>query len=243
MQYVEPVSVETRDLADHLRDQLQMLELDPRRRLLCEEIIGNISEDGYLSATADQILESANQWLLSNNPSSRDPDDDDPSTSTTRRTPTTNGNGAALPPGVHPFVLPEFEQALTLIQGLDPAGVGARDLRECLLLQLRDAGDSASLTYRFVDEAFPDLIAHRWNDLARKFGVEPREAQTAADALSRFDPEAGTQVLRPGRRLHHSRPGRRQDRRPLSRLPERHRRAAPAAVTRLPGNRARPRRR
>jgi len=188
LQYVEPVSVETRDLADHLRDQLQMLELDPRRRLLCEEIIGNISEDGYLGATADQILESANQWLLSNNPSSRDPDDDELDDEDGAPT---DGNGSALPPGVHPFVLPEFEQALTLIQGLDPAGVGARDLRECLLLQLRDAGDSASLTYRFVDEAFPDLIAHRWNDLARKFGVEPREAQTAADALSRFDPKPG----------------------------------------------------
>ena len=68
LQYVEPVSVETRDLADHLRDQLQMLELAPRQRLLCEEIIGNISEDGYLSATAEQILESANQRLMSNNP-------------------------------------------------------------------------------------------------------------------------------------------------------------------------------
>ncbi|MGH7594624.1 MAG: RNA polymerase factor sigma-54 [Gemmatimonadales bacterium] len=194
LQYVEPVSVETRDLADHLRDQLQMLELAPRQRLLCEEIIGNISEDGYLSATAEQILESANQWLLSNNPSAQETDDDDEFGATdpgqSSATPT-NGNGAALPPGVIAFSAPEFETALRLIQTLDPAGVGARDLRECLLLQLRDAGDPASLTYRFVDEAFADLIAHRWNDLARKFAVEPREAQTAADALSRFDPKPG----------------------------------------------------
>lgn len=193
LQYVEPVSVETRDLADHLRDQLQMLEIAPRQRLLCEEIIGNISEDGYLGVTAEQILDSANQWLLSNNPAAPGPDDDeldDDGRDETARAPT-DGNGSALPPGVIPFALPEFETALTLIQSLDPAGVGARDLRECLLLQLRDAGDSASLTYRFVDEAFADLIAHRWNDLARKFGVEPREAQTAADALSRFDPKPG----------------------------------------------------
>jgi RNA polymerase sigma-54 factor len=194
LQYIEPVSVETRDLADHLRDQLQMLELPPRQRLLCEEIIGDISEDGYLSATPEQILESANQWLLSNNPAAPEPEDDDAFDDTVADGAAgvaTGGNGAALPPGVAPFATAEFETALTLIQGLDPAGVGARDLRECLLLQLRDAGDSSSLTYRFVDEAFSDLIAHRWNDLARKFGVEPREAQAAADALSRFDPKPG----------------------------------------------------
>lgn len=193
LQYVEPVSVETRDLADHLRDQLQMLEIAPRQRLLCEEIIGNISEDGYLSATPDQILESANQWLLSNNPGRPEPDDDDAfdEAADDEGAAVAGGNGSVLPPGVLPFATPEFAVALTLIQGLDPAGVGARDLRECLLLQLRDAADSTSLTYRFVDEAFADLIAHRWNDLARKFGVEPREAQTAADALSRFDPKPG----------------------------------------------------
>jgi RNA polymerase sigma-54 factor len=196
LQYVEPVSVETRDLADHLREQLQMLELPPRQRLLCEEIIGNIGEDGYLSATTEQILEAVNQWLLSNNPGATEPDEDDPfdiDEDAASGAPDTSGsgNGAALPPGVLPFTVPEFEATLTVVQALDPAGVGARDLRECLLLQLKDFGDTTSLTYRFVDEAFSDLIAHRWNDLARKFGVEPKAAQTAADALSRFDPKPG----------------------------------------------------
>ena len=54
---------------------------------------------------------------------------------------------------------------LAIIQRLDPSGTGARDLRECLLIQLVELGDTTSLTYRLVNEAFPDLIAHRWNDL------------------------------------------------------------------------------
>jgi RNA polymerase sigma-54 factor len=192
LQYVEPVSVETRDLADHLREQLQMLEIQPRQRLLCEEIIGNIGEDGYVTATAEQVLESVNQWLLSNNPATTEPDEDDPfDIDDDDAVANGNGNGAALPPGVLPFTVAEFETALGVVQALDPPGVGARDLRECLLLQLKDIGDTTSLTYRFVDEAFPDLIAHRWNDLARKFAVEPKAAQTAADALSRFDPKPG----------------------------------------------------
>ena len=194
LQYVEPVSVETRDLSDHLRDQLQMLEVTPRQSLLCEEIIGNIGEDGYLTATSEQVLEAVNQWLMSNNPVARtpDPDEHDPFDIDEDDEPAgSNGNGAALPAGVLLFTASEFDAALSVVQALDPAGVGARDLRECLLLQLKDIGDTSSLTFRFVNEAFADLIAHRWNDLARKFAVEPKEAQTAADALSRFDPKPG----------------------------------------------------
>jgi RNA polymerase sigma-54 factor len=195
LQYVEPVSIETRDLADHLRDQLQMLDISPRLRLLCEEIIGNINDDGYLTAAADQVLESVNRWLLSNNPAARDPDHDpfdfDEEEPGTESHAGGNGNGSALPPGVALFSVPEFDAALTLVQGLDPPGIAARDLRECLLLQLKDAGDTTSLAHRFVDEAFPDLIAHRWNDLARRFGVEPRAAQSAVDSLSRFEAKPG----------------------------------------------------
>ncbi|HEY4101433.1 MAG TPA: RNA polymerase factor sigma-54 [Gemmatimonadales bacterium] len=200
LQYIEPVSVETRDLADHLRDQLQMLDISPRLRLMCEEIVGNINDDGYLGATADQILESVNRWLMSNNPAARPPEADPfdfeeesevESASHADGGANGNGNGSLLPPGVALFSIPEFDAALTLIQALDPPGIAARDLRECLMLQLKDAGDTSSLAYRFVDEAFPDLIAHRWNDLARKFNVEPRAAQEAVDSLARFEAKPG----------------------------------------------------
>lgn len=197
LEYVEPVSVESRDLADHLRDQLQMLNLPARQRLLCEEIIGNINDDGYLGCDAEVILASANHWLLSNNPALRpkfDPEDHDPfdlEDEDDEELAPTNGHAAGLPAGVTIFTPEEFDAALKVVQALDPAGIAARSLQECLLLQLKDIGDSTSLSYRIVEQAFPDLIAHRWNDLARRFGVEPREAQTAADALGRLDPKPG----------------------------------------------------
>lgn len=200
LEYVEPVSVETRDLSDHLRDQLQMLDLPARLHLLCEEIIGNITEDGYLLCAPEIILAAANHWLISNNPAlqvdlDEEEEEDDPfafdDVSGASHGGGGNGKVAALPPGVSTFTQDELEAAIGVVQLMDPAGVAARDLRECLLLQLRDLGDRDSLTYRLVEEAFPDLIAHRWNDLARKFGVEPRAAQTAADGLARLDPKPG----------------------------------------------------
>jgi len=49
------------------------------------------------------------------------------------------------------------------------------------------------LTYRLVKEAFDDLIAHRWSDLAKRFALSPAEVQAAADELAKLDPKPGLQ--------------------------------------------------
>src|SRR5437773_6673996 len=62
-EYYEPVTVDTRDLGDHLRDQIALLELSPRQQLLAEEFIGNVNEDGYLACPVDDILISINDTV------------------------------------------------------------------------------------------------------------------------------------------------------------------------------------
>src|SRR5262245_25500060 len=47
-EFVEPVPVEAKNLSDHLEEQVRMLDLSPRQRLLADEFLGNIGEDGYL---------------------------------------------------------------------------------------------------------------------------------------------------------------------------------------------------
>ena len=185
-EYTEPVSVETRDLVDHLREQLKLLDLTPRQQLLSEEFLGNISDDGYLAATLDEILASINQLISSHAAAAEGAE-------------TEAGDELDLEAGPLPtmakdlplYTVTEVEEMLRIIQDLDPAGIGARDLRECLLLQLQDQGEIESLTYRLVAEAFQDLIAHRWNELGRRFGVEPAAVQAAADLLARYDPKPG----------------------------------------------------
>jgi RNA polymerase sigma-54 factor len=173
-EYVEPVTVQRRGLDDHLREQLKMLDLTPRQMLLAEEFIGNIKEDGYLAASLEEILGSANE-LVAEHAERQD-----------------------ITENIPFFSMTEVEEMLRVIQKLEPAGVGARDLRECLLLQMQDAGDTSSLTYRLVSEAFTDLIAHRWNDLGRRFAAEPSEVQQAADALARYDPKPGLEYSSQG---------------------------------------------
>jgi RNA polymerase sigma-54 factor len=203
LEYTEPVTVETRNLIDHLRDQLQMLILTPRQLLLGEEFLGNINEEGYLAASLEEILGSVNQLLAGHVERAVEEAEDEaaeqaevrsaashstPVYSSASSVSVSSAPSASSPPY---YTMHEAEEMLAIIQRLDPSGVGARDLRECLLIQLIELADTDSLTYRLVYEAFPDLIAHRWNDLAKRFGVEPAAVQSAADQLSRLDPKPG----------------------------------------------------
>src|SRR5439155_8763134 len=92
-----------------------------------------------------------------------------------------------------PYTLAEAEEMLRIIHKLDPPGVGARDLRECLLLQLEARSETDTLAYRLVREAFDDLKAHRWSDLGKRFGLDPAEVQKVADDLAKLDPKPGLQ--------------------------------------------------
>ncbi len=168
-EYVEPVPVETKDLSDYLRDQVRLLDLTPRQQLLAEEFIGNIAEDGYLGATLEEIVRGANQ-LLEEHAVESDTD---------------------TKPQL--FTAAEAEEMLRIIQKLDPPGVGARDLRECLILQLEARGETDTLAYRLVRDAFDDLKAHRWSDLGKRFGLDAAEVQTVADDLAKLDPKPGLQ--------------------------------------------------
>ena len=53
----EPVTVATRNLTDHLHDQLTLLNLTPRQQILADEFLGSIGDDGYLQSTLDEIVE------------------------------------------------------------------------------------------------------------------------------------------------------------------------------------------
>ena len=167
-EYYEPVTVETRDLADHLRDQIQLLELSPRQRLLADEFVGNIDEDGYLACPVEEIFQSINDLVRS---TAEEMDQD--------------------PLDAPVYSREELEEMLSIVQGLDPPGVCARDLRECLLLQLKDAGLEQSVPYRLVRDCFDELINHRWSEISKRFGISPSDVQKAADEIQKLDPKPG----------------------------------------------------
>src|SRR5574337_1402017 len=87
--------------------------------------------------------------------------------------------------------LESMESALRLIQGLDPAGVGARDLRECLLLQLRMRPEEHAVAEAIVDRHLPDLERHRFGKIAAVLGVPLRAVQEAVALIASLEPKPG----------------------------------------------------
>ena len=85
----------------------------------------------------------------------------------------------------------DFESGLGLIQTFYPAGVGARDLRECLLIQLKRQGKEHSLEYGIVAEHMDDLGRHRFPEIARRMAISAEDVQKAADNIARLNPRPG----------------------------------------------------
>jgi len=88
----------------------------------------------------------------------------------------------------------DIERVLLVVQTFDPPGIGARDLRECLLIQLKAKGQEGSLAWRIVDEQFENLKNNKRADIARALRVTPEQVQDAIDSLSTLSPKPGLEV-------------------------------------------------
>jgi RNA polymerase sigma-54 factor len=84
--------------------------------------------------------------------------------------------------------LKDLEAAAAILHNFDPAGVGAADLRECLLIQLRRTGREVSLEGRIVSSHFEDLAKHRIPHIARRLGVEPPDISRAIEVIGTLNP-------------------------------------------------------
>ncbi|HUV29871.1 MAG TPA: RNA polymerase factor sigma-54 [Acidobacteriota bacterium] len=154
---LEGTAASSRNLYDHLAEQLSYLRLSEEDQLIGEYIIGNINPDGYLAFSVPEMaaeLEIAEE---------------------------------------------KISRVLELIQKFDPTGVGACNLRESLLIQLREKKMEHTLAYRLVDEHIRDLEKKSTLQIAKIMGVPFERAQRALEtirslsptpAYGRFDPAA-----------------------------------------------------
>ncbi|GFN22722.1 RNA polymerase factor sigma-54 [Thermanaeromonas sp. C210] len=89
---------------------------------------------------------------------------------------------------VHPG---EVWRVLEVIHRFDPPGVGARDLVECLLLQLRQYRDVPAGTEKIIRHFLPDVAEGRLAKIARRLGLSLSQVQAAVDFIRRLDPKPG----------------------------------------------------
>jgi len=150
-------------LTDHLRWQLSVSVADERLREAAEAIIGNLDEDGYLTAEDDR-----------------------------GRRPLSLEEIAAS----EGMPLACIHEALGLVQGFDPPGVAGRDLRECLLLQLKQLPVLHALAIQIVSDHLAELQNKQHKEMARQMGVPLEDVEAALCVIQKLDPWPGRRYNR-----------------------------------------------
>src|SRR5213594_516852 len=156
-------------LTDHLEWQLGLATVEENIRVACHSIIGNLNEDGYLSAVDE--------------------------------------NGREIPitleeigeSGEH--TLEEVQKALEVVQHFDPPGVAARDLRECLMIQLKILGEDESIAIEIVRDHLHKLQNKQFKEIAKALNKPLDVIMEEVEIIKTLDPRPGQKYNRAQPRL------------------------------------------
>lgn len=88
----------------------------------------------------------------------------------------------------------EVEQVLKIVQELDPAGIGARDLRECLLLQIERVQEGNITLFtakKILEDHFDEFTRKHYDKIQKKLEIEDEDLKEAIDAIIRLNPKPG----------------------------------------------------
>lgn len=90
----------------------------------------------------------------------------------------------------------ELEKILAMIQSFDPAGIGARSLQECLLLQIKreNENESRTLQRKIIENFYDDFSRRHWDTLPDKLGVSDEECKSAIAEIVKLNPRPGASL-------------------------------------------------
>lgn len=139
--------------------QIGFVITNERERIIAEQLIGSLEDDGYLRRNIESIV-----------------------------------NDLAFTVGFETDYQ-EVEQVLMKVQQLDPAGIGARDLQECLSLQLhrKHFADEQALqvAIRLIDQYFDEFSKKHYSQLQQKLGVDETVLKQAVKIIIQLNPKPG----------------------------------------------------
>ncbi len=144
-----------------LASQLMLRKLTEKEKVIADNIIGNIDDDGYLRREIEAIVD---DLAFSQN------------VMTTEE---------------------EVEDVLFIIQDFEPAGVGARDLRECLLLQLERKHHGNIATYtakKILEKSFDEFTKKHYQKIKAKFEINDEDLKEAIDEIVNLNPKPGNSL-------------------------------------------------
>jgi len=146
-------------LGDYLRSQLSVSIISDEARDAAESIIGNLDEDGYLSASLEEIA------------------------------------------SIGEHTAEQVEQGLGAVQSLDPAGVGARNLRECLLLQIEGINGRGGVAWQIVSGCLRLMETRQYKEIAKVLGRPMEHIEIAVHMIQHLNPRPGLRYSGAGARV------------------------------------------
>jgi len=151
-------------LQDYLADQLSFLDIEPKLLKLMRYVIANIDDNGWLTSPT---------------------------------------HGEEQPPAAlledlarnyeEPVTVAQVEEALLMVQKLDPPGVGARNLSECLLLQVTPETPFRDVLRALIQNHLEDIQHNRLPQIQRRTGFDLNTIKEAIEALKHLNPRPGAQ--------------------------------------------------
>src|SRR5258705_3458194 len=136
-------------LSEHLNWQLSVTICSDAVREIADNIIGNLDENGYLTASNEELLQDGK------------------------------------------YTQDDLEDALAVVQDFDPIGVGARDLRECLLLQLKAFDPTNTLAQQIVSEHLKQVQTNRLKEIALALNRPLDVVKRTLEVIRKLDPRPG----------------------------------------------------
>ena len=136
-------------LTEHLTWQLSVTICSDAVREIADSIIGNLDENGYLTASTEELLQDGK------------------------------------------YTQDDLEDAIAVVQDFDPIGVGARDLRECLLLQLKAFDPQNALAQQIVSEHLKQVQSNQLKEIARAVNRPLEVVKRTLEVIKKLDPRPG----------------------------------------------------
>lgn len=148
-EYISPLNFVSseKSLKEYLNDQIRDLDIDKHTKNICNYIIENIDDRGYLDNTVENIAKELN-----------------------------------LKKSV-------VEDALKIVQSLEPDGIGARNLQECLKIQIHKIGKKDKKLFDIIDNYLEYLAENKYKFIAKELNITPKKVQDYADFIRTLEPK------------------------------------------------------
>jgi RNA polymerase sigma-54 factor len=173
---IHPENKGFQSLQDYLKNQLREWKRPPRIVTIVEYLIGCVGDDGFLAPAGTEFSELDPEKLTS-----------------------TNADIAEAEAVLQNKIALEaaslaVQEAFHVLQSFTPPGIGARNLRECLLIQAYRLPDFSPLAIEILEHHFEALKELRYAAIAKALNITTEAVQAAVHELSRLTPHPGTQI-------------------------------------------------